>query len=69
MGSASAFITIDKSTVALSLLGGTVGIMEVTMLNHFAISTSMLRSGGNSLTLLREDAGLIHVVPGVVDVS
>ena len=67
----SALVSIapKKTLVAPALLSGTVGVVELTMLNLLAISTSMLRSGRNRLALLREDAGLIHVVPGVVDVS
>ena len=44
MGSAGALVTSDKSTVALSLLGSAVGVMKVTVFNHFTIRFHMLSS-------------------------
>ena len=49
MGSAGALVTSDKSTVALSLLGSTVSVMEVTMLDLFAVVSHMLGSDRDSL--------------------
>ena len=49
MGSASTLVTSDKSTVALSLLGGAISVMEVTMLDHFAVVAHMLGSDRHSL--------------------
>ena len=49
MRSASALVTVDKSTVALSLLGSAVGVMEIAMLDHFAIFSHMLSSHRDSL--------------------
>lgn len=65
--STSCIITSNKTSVTLSLLGGTIGVMELTMLNFLSICANVLSGSGNSLADFREDARLIHVVPGVVD--
>ena len=48
MRSSCAIITINKSTIALSLLDSAVGVMKITMLNHFTIRTHMLSSKRDS---------------------
>ena len=50
--SQGSFVAIDKSLVAHLLLSGTIGVMELTMLNFFAIGTDMLGSSWDRLALL-----------------
>ena len=67
--SSCCIITSNKTTVTLSLLSGTIGVMELTMLNFLSVCANVLGSSRNSLASFREDARLIHVVPGVVDLG
>ena len=60
-------VTSKKATVALSLLGGTISVVELTVLNFFAVGADVFGSRWQSLALFREDAWLVHVIPSVVN--